>query len=73
MSYSFSIHSTDIQKKQLMNFRDNVNEGINYYKDLFENMKTNFQEMKENILQELELFEIEFNNINLEHIFCKAV
>jgi hypothetical protein len=29
--------------------------------------------MKENILKELELFEIEFNNINIEHIFCKAV
>jgi len=73
LSYSFSIHSTDIQKKQLINFRDNVNEGINYYKDLFENLKTNFQDMKENILKELELFEIEFNNIDIEHIFCKAV
>jgi len=73
MTYSFSIHSTDIQKKQLMNFRDNVNEGINYYKNLFENLKTNFEDMKESILKELEMFEIEFNNINLEHIFCKAV
>lgn len=73
LSHSFSIHSTDIQKKQLINFRDNVNEGINYYKDLFENLKTNFQDMKENILKELELFEIEFNNIDLDHIFCKAV
>lgn len=73
LTHSFSIHSTDIQKKQLMNFRDNVNEGINYYKDLFENLKTNFQDMRENILQELELFEIEFNKIDLEHIFCKAV
>ena len=70
---SFSIHSTDIQKKQLINFRNNINEGISYYKDLFENLKTNFQDMKENILKELELFEIEFNNIELEHIFCKAV
>lgn len=73
LSHTFSNHSTDIQKKQLMNFRDNVIEGINYYKNLFENMKTNFQDMKENILHELELFEIEFNNIDLEHIFCKAV
>lgn len=73
LTYSSSIHSTDIQKKQLMNFRDNMNEGINYYKDLFENLKTNFQDMKENILQELELFEKEFNSIDLEHIFCKAV
>lgn len=73
LSHSFSVHSTDIQKKQLMNFRDNVNEGINYYKDLFENLKTNFQDMRENILMELELFEIEFNKIDLEHIFCKAV
>jgi hypothetical protein len=73
LSHSFSIHSTDIQKKQLMSFRDNVNEGINYYKDLFENLKTSFQDMRENILQELELFEIEFNNIDIEHIFCKAV
>ena len=70
---SFSIHSTDIQKKQLINFRNNVNEGISYYKDLFENLKTNFQEMKENILEELYSFEIEFNNIEFEHIFCKAV
>ena len=29
LSYSFSIHSTDIpEEKQLMNFRDNVNEGL---------------------------------------------
>lgn len=73
LSHTFSIHSTDIQKKQLMKFRDNVNEGIYYYKDLFENLKTNFQDLKENILKELELFEIEFNNIDLDHIFCKAV
>lgn len=70
---SFSIHSTDIQKKQIMNFRNNINEGITYYKDLFANIKTNFQDIKENILKELELFEIEFNSIEFDHIFFKAV
>ena len=54
---SFSIDSTDIQKKQLLKFRDNLVEGINYYKELFSNLKTNFADMRETILNELQQFE----------------
>lgn len=54
---TFSINPTDMQKKQLANFRNNLVEGINYYKDLFANLKTSFADMKECILNELEIYE----------------
>ncbi|MCX6161432.1 MAG: hypothetical protein NTV87_08885 [Ignavibacteriae bacterium] len=54
---SFSINPTDAQQKQLTNFRNNLADGIAYYKELFSELKTSFADMKENILYELEMFE----------------
>jgi hypothetical protein len=54
---SFSINPTDAQQKQLTNFRNNLADGIAYYKELFSELKTSFADMKENILFELEMFE----------------
>ena len=54
---SFAINPTDVQQKQLTNFKNNLASGIAYYKEMFSNLKTSFADMKENILYELEMFE----------------
>ncbi len=41
------------QEKYLLNFSKNLDEGINYYQDIFENAKDKFEDTKENILAEL--------------------
>ncbi len=41
------------QEKYLLNFSKNLDEGINYYQEIFENAKDKFEDTKENILAEL--------------------
>ncbi len=41
------------QEKYFARFSNNLAEGISYYKTLFESLKGEFEEMKENVLQEL--------------------
>ncbi|RLD74908.1 MAG: hypothetical protein DRJ07_19030, partial [Bacteroidetes bacterium] len=41
------------QEKYLLNFSKNLDEGINYYQEIFENTKDKFEDTKENILAEL--------------------
>ena len=42
------------QEKYLLNFSKNLDEGISYYQEVFENMKDRFEDTKENILAELD-------------------
>ncbi|MCK5637827.1 MAG: hypothetical protein KAH67_03895, partial [Flavobacteriaceae bacterium] len=42
------------QEKYLLNFSKNLNEGINYYQGVFNEVKDRFEDTKSNILTELE-------------------
>ncbi len=42
------------QEKYLLAFSKNLNEGINYYQNLFENLKNKFEDSRSNILFELD-------------------
>jgi hypothetical protein len=57
---------TDKQKKYFEIFMQNMNDGIDYYKDLFSNVKVNFENTKSNLLDELAELEKELGVINLE-------
>ena len=45
---------TTKEEKYLVTFTNNLNEGISYYKSLFNELKNSFQEIKEEVLHELE-------------------
>lgn len=51
-----------------LKFTNNLEEGITYYKSLFSNIKSKFQDIKFNILSELDKLEMEIKNINYELI-----
>ena len=53
-------------EKYLVNFTNNMNEGIMYYQDLFDNLKTTFENTKLGILQELKKKSIALDVIKLE-------
>ncbi len=53
-------------EKYLVNFTNNMNEGIMYYQDLFDNLKTTFENTKLGILQELKNKSIALDVIKLE-------
>jgi len=40
-------------------------DGIEYYKELFSSVKENFEDIKSDVLRELEELEFELKNINL--------
>lgn len=59
---------TPFTEKQLAYFNkfiDNMNDGINYYKELFEDVKHKFEDIKEDFILELEEFERTINNLIL--------
>ncbi|MFA5012013.1 MAG: hypothetical protein WC644_08685 [Ignavibacteria bacterium] len=64
---SISDYSTEIQIKHIEQFRKNINEGIIYYKSLFNDLKSSFEIAKSEILNELERFENELKNIEMEY------
>ena len=41
------------QEKYFARFSNNLAEGISYYKTMFESLKGEFEEVKDNVLQEL--------------------
>jgi hypothetical protein len=59
------------QEKYLTNFQNNLNDGIDYYQDLFSNTKQYFELNKENILNELEHLKQELFTIQIP-ILVKA-
>ena len=60
-----SIPLTEKQIIYFQSFKENLNNGIEYYGILFSNYKTRFAHMKENIQNELESLKIELDNIAL--------
>ena len=45
---------TDKQRKYLLTFASNLNDGIHYYQELFSNLKDEFQGSKQQILEQLD-------------------
>jgi len=54
------------EEKYLQTFTANLREGISYYKTLFNNLKNTFQEIKEDVLSELENSDKTLSLISIE-------
>jgi hypothetical protein len=54
------------QEKYLIGFSHNLSEGINYYQNLFLNIKDKFEDTKSNILKELELSKETLKKLQVE-------
>jgi hypothetical protein len=52
---------TDKQQEYLLTFKNNINEGIEYYKELFSTAKAKLEDFKAGVLIELELLEKKLN------------
>ena len=57
---------SDKQIKYFETFRKNMNDGIEYYKDLFSDVKLKFENTKSNLLDDLKVLEEELGRISLE-------
>jgi hypothetical protein len=57
---------TSKQEKYLFTFLKNLNEGINYYYNLFSDLKDTFEETKSNILNELDTSKKKLDLLYLE-------
>lgn len=68
MIETFPANLSEMQNKQLQSFRKNINEGIIYYKELFSELKSDFTEIKEKMISELEEFEKEIDELSLNFI-----
>ena len=55
----------DRQRKQMLNFRDNLNKGIEYYRRLFSNSGMKKQDPYTVFMNDLESFEKELNSIKI--------
>jgi len=51
-----------------LKFTNNLEDGINYYKSLFSNIKSAFNDIRFNVLNELDILEMEIKKINYELI-----
>lgn len=56
---------SDKQKKHFVTFQDNLNKGVEYYKDLFQKCKTQLEDStsKNNLMQDLENMNSELENL----------
>jgi len=54
------------QEKYYIRFADNLENGINYYRELFGNLKNRFNESKEGILKELNSSELSLQKLSKE-------
>ncbi len=61
----FSIPVSEKQQEYIDSFHKNIAIGIEYYKDLFSNIKLRFEDTKATILQDLHDLEEELKNIKL--------
>ena len=62
----FKESMNDKHEKYLLNFADNLKEGINYYDDLFSQLKDKFEDTKANIIKDLEICKSYLHHIKLE-------
>jgi hypothetical protein len=51
------------QQEYFNAFRDNLNKGIQYYRELFSNVKLTFQDKKSKLISDLEKFEKQLKNL----------
>jgi len=51
------------QQEYFITFRNNLDKGIQYYKELFANVKLNFRGKKVKILSDLEKYELQLKNL----------
>jgi hypothetical protein len=56
------------QQEYFISFRDNLDKGIQYYKELFSNAKSNLREKKTKLISELEKYEMQLKNISLPQL-----
>ena len=70
---------TKKEEKYLLTFTTNLNEGISYYKSMFNELKNTFQEIKEEVLNELDkgektlsLIHLEIQNLAVQNIKSKV-
>jgi len=61
-----AVSATDREKKSLFNFVENLKEGINYYDNLFTELKGKFEDTKNNIFSELEASKKDLNLLYLK-------
>ncbi|MCK5401342.1 MAG: hypothetical protein KAJ28_06875 [Flavobacteriaceae bacterium] len=61
------------QEKYLLTFTTNLQEGVNYYQDLFSSIKNTFEEAKSNIFNELELSKSKLQLISVEIENCEKI
>jgi hypothetical protein len=56
---------SDKQKKHFVTFQDNLNKGVEYYKDLFQKCKTQLEDStsKNNLMADLEKMKLELANL----------
>jgi hypothetical protein len=56
---------TDKQKKHFETFQENLNKGVDYYKDLFQKCKTQLEDStsKNNLMADLEKLRLELANL----------
>ena len=54
------------EEKYLLVFINNMKSGVSYYKNLFGNMKQTFEDIKIDVLNELDKSELTLNRIHLE-------
>ena len=60
---------TESQAKYLNTFRNNLQEGISYYRQLFETAIKNLETLRHNFLEELERFEMELKSLEVEPVY----
>lgn len=56
------------QIKYFQTFKNNLNNGIEYYKEMFSDYKSKYESFKENIINELEILKNDLNNIEIENL-----
>jgi hypothetical protein len=54
---------SDKQQEYFTTFRDNLDKGIQYYKELFANVKVNFMDKKTKLIADLEKFELQLKKL----------
>ena len=60
-----SVPWTEKQQEYFSNFRDNLDKGIQYYKELFSQVKINMLDKKKNLISDLEGYELELKKLPL--------
>ena len=58
---------TDKQKEYFDSFKNNLNDGVKYYKGMITELKSKFDDLSTSIMKDIGPLELELNRINLNH------